>query len=104
MRTQTLTKTGTGTTDWLVVDPKANPFNVGFGCAVTGTATYSIEHTFDDVNATGASPTVFTHSDVAAKTANTDGNYAFPISAMRLNITSGTGTVVVKVIQAGCRG
>jgi len=38
------------------------------------------------------------HSDITGKTASVDGNYAFPITAMRLNVTAwsaGTATLTV---------
>ncbi len=34
---------------------------------------------------------------------NRDGNYAFPIRAIRIRVTAGTGTVRLAVIQAGIK-
>lgn len=84
---------------WIVLDTYANPFNVGFAVVLTGTATYTVQHTFDDP---ASSPTVFSHPTVAAQTANADGNYAFPVRAIRVNVTAYTsGTITLTAIQAG---
>jgi hypothetical protein len=81
------------------MDISQAPFAVGFGCVVTGTVNFTVEHTFDDIQ-NGVTPTWFSHSSVAAKTANTDGNYAFPVRAIRLTQNSGTGSVVMTFIQS----
>lgn len=87
------------TSDWIKLDINAPIFAVGFGCVVTGTATYTVEHTFDDVEI--GTPVVFSHPSVAAKTASADGNYAFPVRAIRLNVSATTGSVKLTLIQAG---
>lgn len=94
-----VTQTGVGTSVWIPVDNKQACFGIGFGCVVSGSATYSIEHTFDDIQNASVTPTAFTHTSVANKTANQDGNYAFPIRAMRINVTAGTGSVTITVLQ-----
>lgn len=98
MRPQTVTVSGVGTSAWIPLNTKQTPFNVGFGCVITGTATYTVQHTFDDVLA-GATATAFDNSSVAAETTNMDGNYAFPVSAIRLNVTASTGSVTLTVLQ-----
>ena len=100
MRQQIATKTGTGSSNVLPMDTYISPFNVGFGVVVTGTVTYSIQHTFDNVQ-TVASPVWFSHPTIAAKTDNQDGNYAFPVAAIKVLVTAGTGTATATVIQAG---
>ena len=37
---------------------------------------------------------------ITAATANANGNYAFPVRSISLNVTAGTGTVVAELIQA----
>ena len=92
------------------LDVNNGPFNVGVGVAVTGgaTLTYTVQHTFDDVWAPGFDPTSavwFPNSSLAAKTASLDGNYAFPVTAVRLNVTAWTsGTATMTVVQAGMPG
>lgn len=101
MRPQVISITGTGTTAWIPVDYKQNPLNIGLGIVVNGTITYDIEHTFDDIlNPAGAlAPTAFKHSSLVAQTTNKDGNYAFPIRAIRINNTAGTGTTTLTILQ-----
>jgi len=99
MRPQVISITGTGTTAWIPLDYKQSPFNVGMGIVVNGTVTYDIEHTFDDILAQGTTPTAFKHSSLTAQTTNKDGNYAFPIRAIRINNTAGTGTTTLTILQ-----
>ncbi|CAB4122743.1 hypothetical protein UFOVP28_38 [uncultured Caudovirales phage] len=98
-----LTAVFTATTPYSTVfvpDRNINPFNVGFGCVVSGTITYTVQHTFDDPNMV-AVPTWFPHTYAAAQTASIDGNYAFPIAGIRVTTTAGTGSVVATFIQSG---
>jgi hypothetical protein len=104
MRPVNVSVTGVGVSNPIPQDINVTPFNIGFGVVVTGTVTYSIQHTFDNVYSTGYNPATgnwFTHPDVVSQTVNSDGNYAFPITAMRLNVTAGTGTANLTSIQAG---
>jgi len=99
MRPQVISLTGTGTTAWIPLDYKQNPFNIGFGVVVSGTITYDVEHTFDDVYNTSITPTAFTHDTVTAKSDSQDGNYAYPIRAVRLSNTAGTGSTTMTLLQ-----
>ena len=100
MRQQIATRTGVGSSNVLAMDLYISPFNVGFGVVVTGTVTYTIQHTFDNVQ-TVASPTWFSHPTIAGKSDNQDGNYAFPVAAIKVLVTAGDGTATATVIQAG---
>ena len=99
MRPQIISLTGTGTTAWIPLDYKQNPFNIGFGVVVNGTITYDVEHTFDDVFDSTITPVAFKHSTLTGQTSNKDSNYAFPIRAIRLNNTAGTGTSTITILQ-----
>lgn len=66
-----------------------------------GTVNYTIQHTLDDTVNSSATPLAFDHDTLAAQTTTQDGNYAFPISAIRVTINSGAGSVNVTVLQAG---
>ena len=99
MKLQTVSQTGTGSTSALVMNTDISPFNVGFAVLVTGTVNYTVQHTFDDP-AVGFS-TWFPHSTVASQASNQDGNYAFPVTGVRLTVNSGGGTATLKLIQAG---
>ena len=98
------TQTGVGSSAIVPLDLYISPFNIGFGVVVSGTVTYTVQHTFDNVFASNYSISTgnwFNHPVVAGQTANADGNYAFPITAMRLTVTAGTGTATISAAQAG---
>ena len=99
MKTQTVSQTGTGSSSSIVMNTNTTPFNVGFGVVATGTVTYTIQHTFDSPG-TGFT-TWYPHPTIAAKTDNQDGNYAFPVSGIKVLVTAGAGTATVNLIQAG---
>lgn len=86
------------------------PFNIGLGAVVvSGSPTYTVQHTFDNVQVTNGTfdPTTvtwFDHASMAAVVAvNKDGNYAFPVRGIRIRVTSGTGSVKLAIIQAGMK-
>ena len=99
MKLQTVSKTGTGSSSALVMNTNISPFNVGFGVIATGTVTYTIQHTFDDP-AVGFS-VWYSHPTIAAKTDNQDGNYAFPVTGIKVLVTAGTGSATLNLVQAG---
>jgi len=83
------------------------PFNIGVGCVVSSTnITFSVQHSFDY---TGSSTFIssnarwFTNTGISSASSNVDGNYAFPVSASRGNVTAGSsqGTLTVTLIQTG---
>ena len=98
----TLTQTGTGSSRAYQSDLWPTPFNLGFGCVITsGAATYSVEHTFDNIQDPNIEPTWFAHPTADGLEANSDGNYAFPVVAIRLTVSAGSGTVALTLVQAG---
>lgn len=99
MKTQTVSQTGTGSSSSIVMNTNTTPFNVGFGVIATGTVTYTIQHTFDSPG-TGFT-TWYPHPTIAAKSDNQDGNYAFPVSGIKVLVTAGAGTATLNLIQAG---
>ena len=99
MKVQTVAQTGAGSSSALVMNTNTNPFNVGFAVIASGTVDYTVQHTFDDP-AVGFT-TWFNHPTVAAQIANADGNYAFPVTGIRVTVNSGAGTATLKAIQAG---
>lgn len=104
MRPITQSKTGVGATTAVPMDHYISPFNVGFGVVVSGVVTYTVQHTFDDVFNTSVTPTWFNHPVIASQTTSQDGNYAFPVTAIRLNVTAGAGTATITLVQAGMTG
>ena len=100
MRQQVVSQTNTGSSAIIPMNLDSTPFNVGFGVVITGAPTYTVQHTFDNPWTT-ACPVWFNHPTVADEVANADGNYAFPVAAIKVVVTSETGTATLTVIQAG---
>ena len=99
MKVQTVSKTGVGSSNALVMNTNVTPFNVGFGVIVTGVVDYTVQHTFDDP-AVGFT-TWFSHPTVSGESTNQDGNYAFPVTGIKVLVNSGAGTATLKLVQAG---
>jgi archaellum component FlaF (FlaF/FlaG flagellin family) len=91
-----------GSSSPLVMNTNCTPFNVGFGVVVTSTVNYTVQHTFDDpALGFGGSTKWFDHPTVANVADDQDGNYAFPVTAIRITVNSGGGSVTMNVVQAG---
>lgn len=111
MRPVRLTVVGVDVSPPIPIDQYLGPTSIAVGIVInTGaTGTYTVEHTFDDVfdeNFNPATATWFDNDDVAlvGATTNQDGNYAFPPSAVRLNVTvsnSDPAGITINLIQAG---
>lgn len=67
-------------------------FNIGFGCSISGTPTYTVQHSYDG-------STWFNHSTVVAETTAQEGTYLNPVAMIRLLWTV-AGTVTMTAIQA----
>lgn len=115
MRPIQITQIGAGISTPIIPDIYQNPFSIGIGVNIaTGSATYAIEHCFDFT--TVMSPTWngstgvtwFQNSGIGGTTTGTstvqlNGNYAFPVAAIRLNVMStsnSTTTVVANILQS----
>lgn len=98
--------TSVGSTRWLISTPEVTPFNVGIGLIfLSGTASVTVEHTYDDPNRLPANvtyPYPFAHPILAGITSTTDGGYSEVIVAYRATMT-GVGSVRMASIQAGVR-
>jgi hypothetical protein len=99
MKVQTVSKTGVGSSSAIVMNTNISPFNVGFGVVASGTVDYTVQHTFDDP-AVGFT-TWYSHPTVAGEVANADGNYAFPVTGIKVLVNSGSGSATLNLIQAG---
>jgi hypothetical protein len=99
-------------TPWRASWASPSPFNIGVGVVVNSTGiTYNVEHTFDNIfgdfpnlaTVVSSNATWFQNSGITAATSNANGNYAYPVIGIRLNVTSGssTGTATMTLIQAG---
>jgi len=116
----TVSTNGVGSSDWVVDDFLATTWELAGGISVaSGTATYTLEYTYDDPNKTGTSlvvspsqwsmepasyvpALVWPYATIIGAGGNNE--FAFPnkpIFAHRVTVNSGTGTVVMQSIQSG---
>lgn len=106
--TLTLVNHGLTTSDAIIVSGSGDS-NLDGNYAVASVPNQnSITYTVVDTGATTsisakvAPMRVFTHSTITAKTANSDGNIAFPVQAVRLTVNPWTaGYVTMIVTQSG---
>ena len=97
----------TGSSLWQIVNLNATPDNFGFVIeSRTGTAAFALEYTMDDPNilpGTGGLNAAGTTLPLATliTTAIGAANFTTPIFAWRLTTNSGTGTLVIRALQAG---
>jgi hypothetical protein len=95
-------------------DLSRTPFSIGIGVtanSTSATTSWNIEHTFDALmnlssNFNGflsSAATWFQHSTLSAQSSSAQGNYAFGVTACRLNVTAGAsqGNITVTFVQAG---
>lgn len=102
MTPQVISLSAAGSTAWIPVDYKQNPYNIDIAVVLSNTPnlTYKVEYTLDDVFNTAVTPTAFTHSTLIALTANSTGTIKSPVRAIRLTITSWTsGTATMTALQ-----
>lgn len=98
---------GTSVTGIYIPDRHVTPFNIGFGCVPTATsAIYTVQHTFQDPLRVSADQlNWFNHEfivNASAAGGNVDGNYAFPVGGIRVQIASAANAgVSTTFIQAG---
>ena len=107
MRAVVYQVTGVGTSNVCPLNQYVTPFNVALSVLVTGTVTYTVEYTFDDVFAptyVASSGNWTAHPSLTAQTTNKDSNIAYPVTGVRLNVTIGSGTAKLTIIQAGKAG
>lgn len=88
------TTTGTSASNPYPVNWKSEDYGIGMGLRVTDLkgGTVDIEHTFDDPKV-GLS-NWFKHATLTGKTTSADGNYAYPITAVRMFVSGATASAV----------
>ena len=105
MAANTISKTGTGSSTIYAVDYFRCPVNVGIQAVLSGTATYTVEYTLDDITDSSfvASSATWTGAtaDLTGASASKNGLLTVPCRGIRLTIASGSGTVTVTLCQAG---
>jgi uncharacterized PurR-regulated membrane protein YhhQ (DUF165 family) len=108
MRPVRVTLTAAGVSAPIILDTYRNPFSVGVGVTKSGDILYSVELTYDDVFSGTFNPATaswFILSGFPVGTAaSANGTISSPVTAVRINVASITGSVVMTVIQAGMPG
>jgi hypothetical protein len=97
---------GTGSTLWNIMNWHATPTNIEVSGVLVGAngATWTAQYTYDDPNnlpSGVAFPQPFNHPTLLNQTGSLDGPINDPVTAVRLFIAGGTGTIRFTVIQAG---
>ena len=98
---------GVGSSIWNIMNWHADPTNISCSGVVTSpstSVTWSVQYTYDDPNNLAAGvpyPNPFTHSILANNTASLDSQINGDVTAVRLLVNAGTGSVRATFIQAG---
>ena len=108
MRPAVTSITGVGYSPVYAVDTYISPSNMGLAVVVSGTITYKVQYTFDDVFAKGYSPTAgtstwFDHPTLTGS-ASLNSNIAYPVTGIRLTTSAGSGSATLTIVQAGGGG
>ena len=106
MRPAVFTVSGVGVSNPYGVDTYISPSNMGLAVTVTGTITYKVQYTFDNIFASDYSPgsgNWFDHPTLTGSSAGSS-NIAYPVTAIRLQTTAGDGSATLTIIQAGGGG
>jgi hypothetical protein len=94
-----ISQAGVGASDPILIQNVSNAdFAALVNSYVTGTVTYDVEYTMDDVVIGSASWVALGDTDRAA---NSDDAFYFPVRAFRVNVKTGTGTVKLMVMYRG---
>lgn len=97
-------------TDPYVPDTNIHPFQISLGVEVIGSAVYTVQHTFGDPFAVdfadvsaATAPTWYNHEFLTSVAVSDDGNYAFPVTGIRLKLNqaiAGAGGAKLTIIQS----
>ena len=97
---------GTCESQWFQLNYRGWHFNVGLGVRFStgGAMTYTVQHTFDNIQASGFSEsdaTTYDHPTIAGETTADTGDYTSPRVATRLAITAHTsGSAIFTIVQS----
>jgi len=102
MTPQVISLSAVGSTAWIPVDYKQNPFYINLALVLSDTPslTCKVEYTLDNVFDSSITPTAFTHTGLSSVSTNTTGSITYPVRAIRLTVSSWTsGTVTLTALQ-----
>jgi len=105
MRPIVATLSAAGSTPALPLDIHGRPEVSLQVDVVSGSPTWTVEQTLDDVFDPAVTPVWFVHpdTDMVSQTVDRQGNYAYIPRAVRLTMT-GSGVARLTIIQAGITG
>lgn len=106
MRPVVYTVTGVGNSPVYAVDTYISPSNMGLAVVVSGTITYKVQYTFDNVfasNYVASSGNWFDHPTLTGS-ASLNSNIAYPVTGIRLSTSAGSGSATLTIVQAGGGG
>jgi hypothetical protein len=94
------------------IDHYVSPANIALNVVVTGTITYTVQYTFDDVFAAGYNPNAGSanwtnHPTLVTQTTTKDSNISYPVRGIRVispASPSSSGTATLTIIQGGGGG
>lgn len=97
-----VTLTGTGTSDPIKIDQSTQGYDITAGVYISGTATATLQYALQDVfqsTFTNSSGRWYNSGDLAGITASDATQFTIPISALRVVVSSGSGTTTLEVVQ-----
>lgn len=97
---------GQGFSPVIPLDYNRRDESTAIAVVISGSPTYTLQHTFDDVQSAAYDPatgTWFDHDDATmnAATTNQNGNFVAPCTGCRVLLASSSGGVITTVIQQG---
>ena len=102
MRSVIVIQSGAGASAPIPLNTNADPVNYTLQSVIAGgPPTYNIEWTLDDPFGAVAPVTWTAFTGLSALTAGAALPFSFPVRAIRINITGGSGSVTLTVVQAG---
>ena len=88
------------TSPWIPLDDNQAAFNVSVAVAVTGTLTYTVQFTLDNIQDPSVTPVAFEVSSLTGKTTAASTSLRSSVKAVRLSVTSYTsGSATIGVRQ-----
>jgi hypothetical protein len=92
------------------IDHYVSPANIALSVVVTGSITYTVQYTFDDVFAAGYAPASGNwtdHPTLGTQSTTKDSNISYPVRGIRIispASPSSSGTARLTIIQGGGGG
>lgn len=94
--------TGTGTSDPVKIDQSTPGYDITAGVYISGTAAATLQYALQDVfqsTFTNSSARWYNSGDLAGISVSDSTQFTIPVSALRVVVSSGAGTVTLEVVQ-----